>query len=34
MKNFEAEQAHEFCKICGACVEVSAHAVLGGGAIL
>ena len=31
MKNFEAEQAHEFCKICGACVEVSAHAVLGGG---
>ena len=32
MKQFEAEQAHEFCKICGTCVEVSTHVVLGGGA--
>ena len=31
MKQFEAEQAHEFCKICGTCVEVSTHVVLGGG---
>ena len=31
MKQFEAEQAHEFCKICGACVEVSTHVVFGGG---
>ncbi len=34
MKIFEAEQAHAFCKFCGACVEVSTHVVLGGGAIL
>ena len=25
MKEFEAEQAHEFRKICGICVEVPAH---------
>ena len=31
MKQFEEEQAHEFCKICGTCVEVSSHVVLGGG---
>ena len=34
MKEFEAEQAHEFCKISVACVEVSTHVVLGGGAAL
>ena len=33
MKQFEAEQAHEFCKICGTCVEVFTHVVLGGGAV-
>ncbi len=31
MKEFEAEQAHEFCKISVACVEVSTHVVFGGG---
>ena len=34
MKEIEAEQAHEFCKICGVFVEVPAHEVLGGGGIL
>lgn len=33
MKQFEAEQTHEFCKICGACVEVSKDIVFGGGAL-
>lgn len=33
MKNFEAEQAHAFCKIYGTCVEVAAHVELGGGAV-
>lgn len=32
MTKFEAEQAHEFRKNCGVCVEVPAHEVLGGGA--
>ena len=31
MKEIEAEQAHEFCKICGVFVEVHTHVVLGGG---
>ena len=31
MKQFEAEQAHEFCKISVVCVDVS---TCGGGAIL
>ena len=31
MKQFEAEQAHEFCKISVACVDVSTCAAVGGG---
>ena len=29
MKEFEAEQAHEFCKISVACVDVSTCAAVG-----
>ena len=31
MKQFEAEQAREFCKISVACVDVSTCAAVGGG---
>lgn len=32
MKQFEAEQAHEFCKISVACVDLSTCVAVGGGA--
>lgn len=31
MKQFEAEQAHEFCKISVVCVDVSTCVAVGGG---